>query len=74
MTVEEAGGKALPCIVDLRFEDQVERAVKETVNRFGGIDILVNNASAVYRTGTLQTPMKRYDVLNDINARGTYMW
>ena len=72
--MEEAGGKALPCIVDIRIEEQVEDAVKETVKKFGGIDILVNNASAISLTGTLQTPMKRYDLMNGINARGTYLW
>ena len=74
LPVEEAGGKALPCIVDIRIEEQVEAAVKETVKKFGGIDILVNNASAISLTGTLQTPMKRYDLMNGINARGTYLW
>ena len=73
-TVEEAGGKGLACIVDIRNEDQVEKAVQETVNKFGGIDILVNNASAISLTGTLQTPMKKYDLMNGINARGTYLW
>ena len=74
ITVEEAGGRVLPCIADIRFEDQVERAVAEAVKTFGGIDILVNNASAISLTGTLQTPMKRYDLMNGINARGTYLW
>ena len=72
--MEVAGGKALACIVDIRSEDQVECAVKEAVSHFGGIDVLVNNASAISLTGTLQTPMKRYDLMNDINARGTYLW
>ena len=72
--VEEAGGKALPCTVDIRSEEQVHEAVKETVKAFGGIDILVNNASAISLTGTLQTSMKRYDLMNGINARGTYLW
>ncbi|KAK7100664.1 hydroxysteroid dehydrogenase-like protein 2 [Littorina saxatilis] len=71
--VEDAGGKALPCIVDIRNEEQVASAVKEAVKKFGGIDILVNNASAISLTGTLQTPMKRYDLMNGINARGTYL-
>ena len=74
MTVEEAGGKALPCVVDIRIEEQVAGAVKEAVSKFGGIDILINNASAISLTGTLQTPMKRYDLMNGINARGTYLW
>lgn len=71
--MEEAGGKALPCVVDIQSEKQVKDAVKEAVNKFGGIDILVNNASAISLTGTLQTPMKRYDLMNGINARGTYL-
>lgn len=71
--VEEAGGKALACVVDIRNEEQVAGAVSEAVKKFGGIDILVNNASAISLTGTLQTPMKRYDLMNGINARGTYL-
>jgi citronellol/citronellal dehydrogenase len=71
--IEAAGGKALPLQVDIRDEARVFEAVKETVDRFGGIDILVNNASAISLTGTLETPMKRYDLMNGINARGTYL-
>nr|KAG5703889.1 hypothetical protein BaRGS_008148 [Batillaria attramentaria] len=71
--VEEAGGKALPYVVDIRSEEQVAKAVSEAVKKFGGIDILVNNASAISLTGTLQTPMKRYDLMNGVNARGTYL-
>jgi len=71
--VEEAGGKALPCIVDIRDESSVQESVKNAVNTFGGIDILVNNASAISLTGTLATPMKKYDLMNGINARGTYL-
>ena len=52
----------------------VQAAVDETVKTFGGIDILVNNASAISLTGTLATPMKKYDLMNQINARGTYLW
>ncbi len=70
--IEKAGGKALPCVVDIRFEDQVADAVKKAVEKFGGIDILVNNASAISLTGTLQTPMKRYDLMHQINTRGTF--
>jgi NAD(P)-dependent dehydrogenase (short-subunit alcohol dehydrogenase family) len=73
-SVEAAGGKCLPCLVDIQNEDQVEKAVEETVKKFGGIDILVNNASAISLTGTLQTPIKRYDLMNRVNARGTYLW
>ena len=71
--VEAAGGKALPLVVDIRFEDQVHAAVEQTIARFGGIDILVNNASAISLTGTLQTPMKRYDLMMGVNARGTFL-
>ena len=73
-SVEAAGGKCLPCIVDIRFEDQVRKAVEEAANKFGGIDILVNNASAISLTGTLQTKMKTYDLMMGINGRGTYLW
>lgn len=58
--MEQAGGKCLPCVVDIRYEDQVAKAVEQTVQKFGGIDILVNNASAISLTGTLATEMKRY--------------
>ncbi len=71
--IESAGGKALPVIVDIRFEDQVEDAVAKAVETFGGIDILVNNASAIMLTDTLSTPMKRYDLMHSVNTRGTYL-
>ncbi|KAL7290292.1 hypothetical protein TKK_0015992 [Trichogramma kaykai] len=71
--IEKAGGKALPCIVDVRDENQVATAVKSAVDKFGGIDILVNNASAISLTSTLSTEMKRYDLMNSINARGTFL-
>jgi citronellol/citronellal dehydrogenase len=71
--IERAGGKALPVQTDIREEDQVLRAVEAAVERFGGIDILVNNASAISLTGTLETPMKRVDLMLDINLRGTYL-
>ncbi len=71
--VEAAGGRALPIVCDIRHEDQVEDAVEKTVAEFGGIDICINNASAISLTGTLETPMKRYDLMNQINARGTYL-
>jgi len=71
--VEAAGGKALPCIVDIRDEKQVGDAVQKAVDTFGGIDILVNNASAINLTGTLETPMKKVDLMLGINLRGTYM-
>jgi citronellol/citronellal dehydrogenase len=71
--LEAAGGKALGCITDIRFEDQVQAAVDKAVQTFGGIDILVNNASAISLTGTLDTPMKRYDLMHGINTRGTFL-
>jgi len=71
--IEKAGGKALAVLCDIRFEEQVQAAVEQTVAKFGGIDICVNNASAISLTGTLQTDMKRYDLMNGINARGTYL-
>ena len=71
--IEKAGGKALPLTVDIRYEDQVLAAVEKTAQTFGGIDICVNNASAISLTGTLQTPMKKYDLMNQVNARGTYL-
>lgn len=70
--IEKAGGKALPLRVDIRNEDEIAEAVAKTVATFGGIDILVNNASAINLTGTLDTPMKRYDLMNQVNARGTF--
>ncbi len=70
--IEKAGGKALAIKTDIRDEDQIAAAVAQTVEQFGGIDILVNNASAINLTGTLETPMKRYDLMNQVNARGTF--
>ncbi|MES2341183.1 MAG: NAD(P)-dependent oxidoreductase [Pseudomonadota bacterium] len=71
--IEAAGGKALPLIVDVRDEASVYEAVEKTVAAFGGIDICVNNASAIQLTGTLQTDMKRYDLMNQVNARGSFL-
>ena len=71
--IEVAGGKALPLVVDVRLDDQVREAVETAVERFGGIDILVNNASAISLTGTMATPMKRFDLMHQINTRGTYL-
>ncbi|HVM87231.1 MAG TPA: NAD(P)-dependent oxidoreductase [Puia sp.] len=65
-------GKVLPVQCDIRFEDQIENAVKTTVSSFGGIDILINNASAINLTGTEQMEPKRFDLMHDINIRGTY--
>ena len=71
--IEAAGGKALPIVCDIRFEDQVQAAVDATVKKFGGIDICVNNASAISLTGTESTDMKRWDLMHSINARGTFL-
>ncbi|XP_028827120.1 hydroxysteroid dehydrogenase-like protein 2 [Denticeps clupeoides] len=71
--IEAAGGRALPCVVDVRDEKQIGDAVEKAVQTFGGIDILVNNASAINLTGTLDTPMKKVDLMLGINLRGTYL-
>ncbi|KAM6169387.1 hydroxysteroid dehydrogenase-like protein 2 [Rhynchocyon petersi] len=71
--IEAAGGKALPCIVDVRDEQQISNAVQKAVQMFGGIDILVNNASAISLTNTLETPTKRVDLMMSVNTRGTYL-
>jgi citronellol/citronellal dehydrogenase len=71
--IEAAGGKALPVVCDIRFEDQVAAAVAKTVATFGGIDVCVNNASAISLTGTEATEMKRYDLMHGINTRGTFL-
>lgn len=71
--IEDAGGKALPLVTDIRFEEQVVDAVKKTADTFGGIDVVVNNASAINLTGALETTMKRFDLMNQVNARGTFM-
>jgi citronellol/citronellal dehydrogenase len=70
--VERAGGRAIACVVDVRFEEQIHAAVAVAVERFGGIDVLVNNASAISLTGTLETPMKRFDLMHQVNTRGTF--
>ncbi|XP_012576688.1 PREDICTED: hydroxysteroid dehydrogenase-like protein 2 [Condylura cristata] len=71
--IEAAGGKALPCVVDVRDEQQISNAVEQAVEKFGGIDILVNNASAISLTNTLETPTKRVDLMMNVNTRGTYL-
>jgi citronellol/citronellal dehydrogenase len=71
--IEAAGGQALGVLCDIRFEEQVQDAVNQAVTKFGGIDILINNASAISLTGTLQTDMKRYDLMHSINTRGTFL-
>lgn len=71
--IEKAGGKALAVVCDIRDEAQVAAAVAATVEKFGGIDICVNNASAIQLTGTLETDMKRFDLMHQINTRGTFL-
>lgn len=71
--VESAGGQALPIKTDIRFEDQVEAALQKAVETFGGIDICINNASAIALTGTLNTEMKRFDLMHQVNVRATFM-
>ena len=67
------GGAALPIVTDIRFEDQVNKAVEETVKRFGGIDIVINNASAISLTPTIYTEMNGFDLMFDVNVRGTFL-
>lgn len=71
--IEEAGGKALACIVDVRDEKSIQNAIDEAVKLFGGIDILINNASAIQLTDTENTNMKYYDLMHTINTRGTFL-
>jgi citronellol/citronellal dehydrogenase len=71
--IEEAGGKALPVPCDIRDEDAVRAAVAQAVERFGGIDALVNNASAIHLADTSTTPMKRFDLMLGVNMRGTFL-
>jgi citronellol/citronellal dehydrogenase len=71
--IEQAGGQALAIVGDIRYEEQVEAAVEQAVERFGGIDVCVNNASAINLAGTEALPMKRYDLMQDINTRGTFL-
>ena len=71
--IEKAGGQALPLIVDVRDHGSICAAIEKAVERFGGLDIVVNNASAIQLTGTTQTDVRRYDLMNQVNARGTYL-
>ncbi|MCB1491817.1 MAG: SDR family oxidoreductase, partial [Rhodobiaceae bacterium] len=71
--IREAGGRALPLVCDIRDEAQVESAIAETVDAFGGIDICVNNASAISLTAVEATEMKRFDLMHQINTRGTFL-
>ena len=71
--IEAAGGKALPVQVDIRFEEQIQSAIEKTIETFGGLDILINNASAISLTNTEQTEAKRFDLMHSINVRGTFL-
>ncbi|KAJ1653432.1 Hydroxysteroid dehydrogenase-like protein 2 [Dispira simplex] len=71
--VEQLGGKALPVVCDIRDETQVQNAINKAVERFGGIDIVVNNASAISTTDSVNTTTKKYDLMNQVNARGTWL-
>ncbi|KAI8903194.1 hypothetical protein EDD86DRAFT_101341 [Gorgonomyces haynaldii] len=71
--IEKQGGQALPLVCDIRFEDQIQAVIDKTIERFGGIDILINNASAISLTNTLETSVKKFDLMNQINGRGTWL-
>jgi len=71
--IEAAGGQALACVTDIRFEDQLEAAVERTVETFGQIDVLINNASAIFLGGTAETPTKRFDLMHGVNVRATFI-
>ncbi|MHA2392158.1 MAG: SDR family oxidoreductase [Promethearchaeota archaeon] len=71
--IEKAGGNGIPCITDIRYEDQIQNAIEMTVREFGGIDILVNNASAIDLSPTLELSMKRFDLMFSVNIRGTFL-
>lgn len=71
--IETAGGAALPIVCDIRDEAQVENAVAQAADRFDGLDVCINNASAISLTDTLETPIKRYDLMHQVNTRGTYL-
>jgi citronellol/citronellal dehydrogenase len=71
--INSAGGEGLACLTDIRNEEEVAASVERTVSHFGKIDILINNASAIHLTGTVETPMKRYDLMHAVNVRGTFL-
>ena len=71
--IEKVGGKALPIQCDIRFEEQIQDAIAKTVEKFGGIDIVINNASAINLTNTESTPAKRFDLMMSVNTRGTFL-
>src|SRR5258706_12870005 len=70
--IAKAGGNALPLVVDVRDEEQVKAAIERTARTFGGIDIVVNNASAISRTPVAETDMRRFDLMHQVNTRGTF--
>ena len=70
--IEKVGCNVLPLVCDIRFEEQVQDSVAQVVEKFGGIDICINNASAIHLSDTLSTPMKRYDLMQNIKVRGTF--
>ena len=71
--IEKAGGKALPCVVDIRFEEKIQAAIDQAIEKFGGIDICVNNASAINLADTASVSMKRFDLMHSVNLRGTFL-
>ncbi len=71
--IEDVGGSALPLICDIRFEEQVDKSIEKVREEFGGVDICINNASAIHLTDTVNTPMKRYDLMHNIYVRGTFL-
>ena len=71
--IRSVGGQAIACVADIRFQDQLQAAIDAAVREFGGIDIVVNNASAIFLAGTAETPMKRFDLMHAVNVRATYM-
>lgn len=70
--IRDLGGHALPLVVDVRDEEQIQKAIEKTISEFGKLDVLINNASAISLTNTLSTPMKRYDLMQSVNARATF--
>ena len=71
--IKKSGGKGLACACDVRVEDEVQASVEKAVATFGGIDVLINNASAIHLSGVLNTPMKRYDLMHDVNTRASFL-
>ena len=73
-SVEDLGGHSLPCVVDVRNESDVQAAINAAVEKFGGIDILVNNASAITLKSTVDVSMKAFDLMHSVNVRATFLW